>query len=330
MDLALLLLTVAISLGYAYTNGFHDTANAIATSVSTRALSPRTAVLMAAVANLAGSLYSTEVAKTVGKGIVDVTGGVTVQLVFAAVTGAVAWNLITWYFGIPSSSSHALVGGLVGAGVMEGGRSMVHWDMLVEKVVLPMVTSPLLGFVVAFFAMTGLMWLVRRWRPAKVNTWFRRLQVISAAWMAFAHGRNDSQNAMGVITLALLSYGALPEFDVPLWVMFASATAIAAGTYMGGWRIIHTLGSKVIRLTPIHGFAAETSAGLVIQVASSLGMPISTTQVITAAIMGVGSVQRRSAVRWGVARRIAMTWVLTLPGSGGVAAAAYLVVTTLT
>jgi PiT family inorganic phosphate transporter len=329
VDLLLLLVTIAISLGYAYTNGFHDTANAIATSVSTRALSARNAVIMAAVANLVGSLYSTEVAKTVGKGIVDVTGGVTLELVCAAVTGAVTWNLVTWYFGIPSSSSHALVGGLVGAALMEGGSVMVQWDTLVEKVVIPMVSSPVIGFVVAFFAMTGLMWLVRHWTPSHVNGWFRRLQVVSAAWMAFAHGRNDSQNAMGVITLALLAYGAIPAFEVPMWVMFMSATAIAAGTYMGGWRIIHTLGTRVIRLTPIHGFAAETSAGLVIQVASTLGMPVSTTQVITAAIMGVGSVQRRNAVRWGVARQIVIAWVLTLPASSGVAALTYFLLSLL-
>jgi len=326
----LLLLTLALSLGYAYTNGFHDTANAIATSVSTRALSPRVAVLMAAVANLIGSLYSTEVAKTVGKGIVDVTGGVSLELVFAAVFGAVAWNLITWYFGIPSSSSHALVGGLVGAALVEGGSEIVQWDQLVTKVILPMISSPIAGFIVAFFVMTGLMWLVRRWKPTRVNRWFRSLQVVSAAWMAFAHGRNDSQNAMGIMTLALLTYGAIPTFEVPTWVIFIAAAAIAAGTYSGGWRIIHTLGSRVIRLTPLHGFAAETTAGLVIQVASSIGAPISTTQTITAAIMGVGSVQRKNAVRWGVARSIVAAWVLTLPAAAGVAAGVYLLLTTLT
>jgi len=326
----LLLLTVALSLGYAYTNGFHDTANAIATSVSTRALSPRLAVLMAAVANLLGALYSTEVAKTVGKGIVDVAGGVTMELVFSAVFGAVAWNLITWYFGIPSSSSHALIGGLVGAALVEGGSGMVQWGQLVSKVILPMVTSPIAGFIAAYFVMAGLLWLVRHWRPAKVNRGFRSLQVLSAAWMAFAHGRNDSQNAMGVITLALLAYGAIDTFTVPTWVMFTAAGAIALGTYSGGWRIIHTLGSRVIRLTPIHGFAAETTAGLVIQVASSIGAPISTTQTITAAIMGVGSVQRRNAVRWGVARNILVAWVLTLPAAAGVAASAYVVLAALT
>jgi PiT family inorganic phosphate transporter len=319
----LLVTIVAVTLFFSYTNGFHDTANAIATSVSTRALTPRAAVSMAAVANLLGALYSTEVAKTVGKGIVDVSGGVTLRLVLAAVVGAVAWNLITWYFGIPSSSSHALVGGLVGAGLVEGGLGMVQWDKLVSKVVVPMVTSPVVGFLCAFFGMTALLWLVRHWAPAPVNRWFRILQVGSAAFMAVSHGRNDAQNAMGLITLALLASGRIPDFQVPLWVMLASAASMAVGTYSGGWRIIHTLGSKVIKLDPIHGFAAETSAAVVIQVASNLGAPISTTQTITASIMGVGSTQRLSAVRWGVARNIVTAWVLTLPAAAGVAALIY-------
>jgi PiT family inorganic phosphate transporter len=328
--LILLILTIAVALGFSYTNGFHDTANAIATSVSTRALTPRVAVSMAAVANLVGALYSTEVARTVGKGIVDVTGGVTVELVFAAVAGAVVWNLVTWYFGIPSSSSHALIGGLIGAGLMEGGLSMVQWGQFVEKVIIPMVTSPIAGFFVAYLVMLGLLWLVRHWTPVHVNRWFRWLQIISAAFMAVSHGRNDAQNAMGVITLALVASGHLGEFAVPLWVILASAGAMAVGTYSGGWRIIHTLGAKVIRLDPIHGFAAETSAAVVIQVASSVGAPISTTQTITAAIMGVGSTQRIRAVRWGVARQIIAAWVLTLPAAGSVAAVTYLLLSAIT
>jgi PiT family inorganic phosphate transporter len=323
---ALLIAIIAVTLVFSYSNGFHDTANAIATSVSTRALSPRAAVTMAAVANLIGALYSTEVAKTVGKGIVNVADGVTLELVFSAVVGAVFWNLLTWYFGIPSSSSHALIGGLVGAGLMEGGTSMVQWGDLVAKVIIPMVTSPVGGFIVAFLLMTGLLWLVRRWSPAPVNRWFRILQVGSAAFMALAHGRNDAQNAMGVMTLALLAAGQIESFSVPLWVILISAGSMAAGTYMGGWRIIHTLGTKVIKLDPIHGFAAETSAALVIQVASSIGAPVSTTQTITAAIMGVGSTRRLSAVRWGVARSIVFAWVLTLPAAASVAALTYLVV----
>jgi inorganic phosphate transporter, PiT family len=323
----LLIAIIAVTLVFSYSNGFHDTANAIATSVSTRALSPRAAVTMAAVANLIGALYSTEVAKTVGKGIVDVAGGVTLELVFSAVVGAVFWNLLTWYFGIPSSSTHALVGGLVGAGLMEGGASMVNWGALVSKVIIPMVTSPLGGFIVAFLLMTGLLWLVRHWSPAPVNRWFRILQVGSAAFMAVSHGRNDAQNAMGVMTLALLAAGQIESFVVPLWVILLSAGSMAAGTYMGGWRIIHTLGTKVIKLDPIHGFAAETSAAFVIQIASSIGAPVSTTQTITAAIMGVGSTRRLSAVRWGVARSIVFAWVLTLPAAASVAALTYLVVT---
>jgi PiT family inorganic phosphate transporter len=323
----LLIAIIAVTLVFSYSNGFHDTANAIATSVSTRALSPRAAVTMAAVANLIGALYSTEVAKTVGKGIVDVADGVTLELVFSAVIGAVFWNLLTWYFGIPSSSSHALIGGLVGAALMEGGASMVQWGDLVSKVIIPMVTSPIGGFIVAFLLMTGLLWLVRRWSPAPVNRWFRILQVGSAAFMALAHGRNDAQNAMGVMTLALLAAGQIESFVVPLWVILLSAGSMAAGTYMGGWRIIHTLGTKVIKLDPIHGFAAETSAALVIQVASSIGAPVSTTQTITAAIMGVGSTRRLSAVRWGVARSIVFAWVLTLPAAASVAALTYLAVT---
>jgi inorganic phosphate transporter, PiT family len=328
--LPLLILIILVSLGYAYTNGFHDTANAIATSVSTRALSPRVAVSMAAVANLVGALYSTEVARTVGKGIVDIAGGVSLELVLAGVVGAVVWNLVTWYFGIPSSSSHALIGGLIGAALSEGGLEMVHWDTLVEKVIIPMMTSPIAGFAVAYVVMIGLLWLVRHWTPVHVNRWFRWLQVGSAAFMAVSHGRNDAQNAMGVITLALVAAGVLEEFAVPMWVMLASAGAIAAGTYSGGWRIIHTLGSKVIRLDPIHGFAAETSAAVVIQVASSVGAPVSTTQTITSAIMGVGSTQRVRAVRWGVARSIVMAWVFTLPASAAVAAVTYFLVTAIT
>jgi PiT family inorganic phosphate transporter len=320
----LLITIIAVTLLFSYTNGFHDTANAIATSVSARALSPRAAVTMAAVANLVGALYSTEVAKTVGKGIVDISGGVTLELVLAAVVGAVAWNLFTWYFGIPSSSSHALVGGLVGAALMEGGLSPVRWDQLVAKVIIPMITSPVGGFVVAYFFMVGLLWLVRHWSPAPVNRWFRILQVGSAAFMAVSHGRNDAQNAMGLITLALLAAGQIDSFVVPLWVILLSAGSMAAGTYMGGWRIIHTLGTKVIKLDPIHGFAAETSAAVVIQIACNIGAPVSTTQTITAAIMGVGSTKRLSAVRWGVARSIVFAWVMTLPAAATMAALVYL------
>jgi inorganic phosphate transporter, PiT family len=320
----LLLTIIAVALVFDYTNGFHDTANAIATSVSTRALSPRTAVLMAAGLNLLGALLYTGVAKTVGEGLVD-TDLVTLPLVLAALIGAVVWNFTTWYFGIPSSSSHALFGGLIGAMIAAVGVSGVEWGGVVDKVILPMVGSPLLGFVCAWILMTSLTWLVRRWPPTPVNRWFRGLQPVSAGFMAFSHGGNDAQKTMGIITLALYASGEIETFTIPTWVKVACALAMAAGTYSGGWRIIHTLGSKVIKLDPIHGFAAETSAASVIQLATHFGIPVSTTHTITAAIMGVGSTQRLSAVRWGVAGNIVTAWVLTLPAAGLLAGLAYLV-----
>jgi len=320
----LLLTIIAVALVFDYTNGFHDTANAIATSVSTRALSPRVAVLMAAGLNLLGALLYTGVAKTVGEGLVD-TDLVTLPLVLAALVGAVVWNFTTWYFGIPSSSSHALFGGLIGAMIAAVGVSGVEWGGVVDKVILPMVGSPLLGFVCAWILMTSLTWLVRRWPPAPVNRWFRTLQPISAGFMAFSHGGNDAQKTMGIITLALYASGEIETFTIPSWVKVACALAMAAGTYSGGWRIIHTLGSKVIKLDPIHGFAAETSAASVIQLATHFGIPVSTTHTITAAIMGVGSTQRLSAVRWGVAGNIVTAWVLTLPAAGLIAGLTYAV-----
>jgi PiT family inorganic phosphate transporter len=319
----LLIAIVILALVFDYTNGFHDTANAIATSVSTRALSPRVAVLMAAGLNLLGALVSTSVAKTVGEGIVN-TDLVTLQVVMAALVGAVVWNLITWRFGIPSSSSHALFGGLIGAMIASAGVSGVIWSGVFEKIILPMVGSPLLGFVGAWVLMTGLIWLVRKRQQGPVNTWFRRLQPISAGFMAFSHGANDAQKTMGIIALALFASGQIDTFTIPTWVKIACALAMAAGTYSGGWRIIHTLGTKVIKLDPIHGFAAETAAASVIQLATHFGVPVSTTHTITAAIMGVGSTQRLSAVRWGVAGNIVTAWVLTLPAAGLVGAAVYL------
>lgn len=321
--MALLIAIIALALAFDYTNGFHDTANAIATSVSTRALSPRVAVLMAAGLNMVGAFIGKEVAETVGEGFVEASG-VTLQLVLAALIGAVAWNLITWYFGIPSSSSHALIGGLVGAAIAEGGFGLVRWDRVVEKAILPMIGSPLIGFFVAFAVMIGLLWLVRNKQQGVVNRWFRRLQPISAGFMALSHGRNDAQKTMGVITLALVASGHLDSFHIPLWVVGACAGAMALGTYSGGWRIIHTLGSRVIKLDPIHGFAAETGAATVIQVASFLGFPVSTTHTITAAIMGVGATKRLSAVRWGVAGNIVTAWLLTLPAAALIAAGVYL------
>ncbi len=326
--MVLLIAIVALALVFDYTNGFHDTANAIATSVSTRALSPRVAVVMAAVLNLVGALIYTGVAKTVGVGLVN-TDLVTLPLVLSALVGAVVWNFTTWYFGIPSSSSQALFGGLIGAMIASAGLSGVLWGGVFDKIILPMIGSPALGFVFAWLLMTGLFWLVRKWPPAPVNRWFRLLQPVSAGFMAFSHGSNDAQKTMGVITLALFASGKIQTFDIPLWVKIACALAMAFGTYSGGWRIIHTLGSKVIKLDPIHGFAAETSAATVIQLATHFGFPVSTTHTITAAIMGVGSTQRLSAVRWGVAGNIMTAWVLTLPAAGLVAAGVYLLGTLL-
>ena len=320
--MVLLIAIVTLALVFDYTNGFHDTANAIATSVSTRAISPRLAVVMAAGLNLFGALVSTSVAKTVGEGIVN-TDLVTLQVVMAALVGAVVWNLVTWRFGIPSSSSHALFGGLIGAMIASAGISGVIWSGVVEKIIIPMVGSPLIGFVAAWLLMTGLIWLVRKRQQGPVNTWFRRLQPISAGFMAFSHGANDAQKTMGIIALALFASGEIETFTIPLWVKIVCALAMAAGTYSGGWRIIHTLGSRVIKLDPIHGFAAETAAASVIQAATHFGIPVSTTHTITAAIMGVGSTQRLSAVRWGVAGNIVTAWVLTLPAAGLVGAGVY-------
>jgi inorganic phosphate transporter, PiT family len=319
----LLIAIVAIALVFDYTNGFHDTANAIATSVSTRAISPRVAVLMAAGLNLLGALLYTGVAKTVGEGLVN-TDLVTLPVVMSALIGAVVWNFTTWYFGIPSSSSQALFGGLIGAMIASAGLSGVIWSGVFEKIILPMIGSPVIGFLGAWLLMTGLIWLVRKRQQGPVNMWFRRLQPISAGFMAFSHGANDAQKTMGIITLALFASGKIPTFEIPLWVKIACALAMAIGTYSGGWRIIHTLGSKVIKLDPIHGFAAETAAASVIQVATHFGFPVSTTHTITAAIMGVGSTQRLSAVRWGVAGNIVTAWILTLPAAGLVGAGCYL------
>ena len=321
--MVLLIAIVVLALVFDYTNGFHDSANAIATSVSTRALSPRVAVLMAAGFNLFGALVSTNVASTVGKGIVD-TNLVTLPLVLSALVGAVVWNLTTWYFALPSSSSQALFGGLIGAMLAAVGISGVEWSGVVDKIILPMVLSPVIGFGAAFLLMTILVWIVRKRPLAPVNRTFRRLQPFSAAFMAYAHGGNDAQKTMGVITLALVSSGHLATFTIPLWVKLACAITMALGTYSGGWRIMHTLGSKVIKLDPIHGFAAETSAATVIQIATHFGFPVSTTHTITAAIMGVGATRRLKAVRWGVAGNIATAWVLTLPAAALVAAGVYL------
>ncbi|WP_438043909.1 anion permease [Sorangium sp. So ce128] len=324
--LVTLTLVIVVALVFDYINGFHDTANAIATVVSTGVLPIRTAVLLAALFNFGGALTGTAVASTIGKGLI-VPSAVTQVVVLSALVGAIFWNLFTWYFGIPSSSSHALVGGLVGAGAGRAGTAAVQGAGLL-KVVKSLIISPVVGFAISFLGMIAIFWLVRRTRPAVVNRRFRILQMVSAGFMALSHGSNDAQKTMGIITMALVAYGAIPaghgDFHVPLWVVFACATAMALGTAAGGVRIIKTMGTKIIDLKPIHGFAAETSAAATILTSSFLGMPVSTTHVITGCIMGAGASQRVSAVRWGVTTRILWAWVLTIPVSAVVAWACYL------
>jgi PiT family inorganic phosphate transporter len=322
-DVTLLLgLVIVGALAFDYINGFHDTANAIATVVSTRVMTPFLAVLMAAGLNFAGALFATHVAKTIAGGIV-VTEMASEAVVLAAVVGAIVWNLLTWFYGIPSSSSHALIGGLVGAAMAKGGAAMVTWDGLLEKVVIPLVGSPIVGFIVAFLLMSLIGWFFSHRNARKMSTAFRNLQLVSSAAMAFSHGSNDAQKAMGIITLALVANGMLDKPEVPLWVKLACALAMALGTAAGGWRIIHTMGQKIIRLDPVNGFAAETAGATVILTASHFGMPISTTHAITASIFGVGASKRASAVRWQVARSVVWAWVITIPATAAVGALSY-------
>jgi PiT family inorganic phosphate transporter len=324
----LLVAVIVIALIFDYINGFHDTANSIATVVSTRVLRPTQAVTMAAALNLFGAFLGVEVAKTIGKGMVA-AGAVTQLTVLAALLGAIIWNLLTWYYGIPSSSSHALIGGLCGAAAAFSGFSSLNVDGLLHKVFIPMIVSPVLGLIVGFIVMTLLYRMLVKARPGFVNRWFSKLQLVSAGFMSLSHGSNDAQKTMGIITLALLSYYGTPagtpssEFHVPFWVVLSCAAAMGAGTLAGGWRIIHTMGSKMIKLQPIHGFAAETSAAIMILTASHMGMPVSTTHVISTSIMGVGAAKRFSAVRWGIVGSIVWAWVLTFPLSFALGAVSF-------
>nr|WP_229067868.1 inorganic phosphate transporter [Actinoplanes sp. DH11] len=311
-----------------YTNGFHDAANAIATSVSTRALTPRVALLMAAVGNFVGAHLGTEVAKTVGDDLVELPVGVpSLGIVFAGVLGAIAWNLITWYFGLPSSSSHALFGGLVGATLI-ASIGEVQWGNIVNKVLIPMVVSPVVGLMLGFVFMVAIMWIFRRGHPGKLNRGFRLAQTFSAAAMAVGHGIQDAAKTMGIVVLALYTGGYQSSAThIPEWVYWASATMLALGTYSGGWRIIRTLGRKIIDLGPAEGFAAETVASSVLYFnALVLHAPISTTHTITSAIMGVGATKRLSAVRWNVAGNIIIAWVTTFPAAALIACLIYVVV----
>jgi len=327
----LLVVIVLVALFFDYTNGFHDAANAIATTVSTRALTPRVALAMAAVFNVIGSLVSIEVANTVGK-IIEVepsSGQKGLGVILAALLGAIAWNLGTWYFGLPSSSSHALIGGLVGAAL--ASSTGIHWSSVVDKVVIPMVLSPLIGFGLAYVFMLIVLWTFRKTNAVKANRGFKWAQIVTAATMSYGHGTQDAQKTMGVIALALVVSGHLDSVDdVPLWVILSAASAIALGTYSGGWRIMRTLGRRIFSLSPASGFAAQAVASGVMVTTSHLGLPVSTTHVITSSVMGVGATRRLSAVRWGVAGNIIIAWILTMPAAAAVAALIYQVVRTFT
>jgi PiT family inorganic phosphate transporter len=319
---AVVVVIVAVALAFDFTNGFHDSANAIATSISTKALTPRVALAMAAVMNVVGALISTKVAATVGKGIIDQpTHGISgLVVVLAALLGAIAWNLGTWYLGLPSSSSHALIGGLAGAAL--AASEAVKWRGVVDKVVVPMIVSPLLGFALSYVFMIGVMWTFRRANAVRANRGFRWAQIVSAATMSFGHGTQDAQKTMGVIALTLVVSGHLDanHQGIPWWVILSSAAAISAGTYSGGWRIMRTLGRRIFSLSPASGFAAQTVASGVMLGTSAFGLPVSTTHVITSSVMGVGATRRFSAVRWGVAGNIVFAWVLTMPAAATVAA----------
>jgi inorganic phosphate transporter, PiT family len=323
VELAAIVVVIIVALGFDYTNGFHDAANAIATSVSTRALAPRTALIMAAVMNLVGAFLGTAVATTVGSGIIDAPAGVPgLVVVLCALIGAIVWNITTWYFGMPSSSSHALIGGLIGAALASAGT--VKWSGVLDKVVIPMVLSPVVGFTLAGLVMVALLWIFRRGRPTRLTRGFRHAQTVSAAAMALGHGLQDAQKTMGVIVLALVVGGFHQGFEVPWWVILLSAGALSAGTYSGGWRIMRTLGRRIIDLDPPRGFAAEATASAVLYTtAFAFAAPISTTQTITSSILGVGATKRLSAVRWGVAGNIVVAWVLTIPMAALAAALAF-------
>jgi inorganic phosphate transporter, PiT family len=324
MDAVLLVVVIIVALGFDFTNGFHDTANAVATSVSTRALSPRMGVLIASVANLAGAFVTTAVATTVGKGIID-TGLATEQTVLAALLGAIAWNLLTWWLGLPSSSSHALFGGLIGAALAQSGTKGVQWHGVVHKIAIPALVAPLVAFAAAFLLLLVIFWVFRWMAHGVANRTFRLGQLVSGTFVAFTHGANDAQKTMGVIALALTAYGTISpdHFYIPFWVKVAAGTAIGAGTYVGGWRIMRTMGSRIFKLEPESGFAAQAAAGATIWAATRAGYPLSTTHVVSGAVMGSGATKRFSAVRWGVAGNIVTAWVLTIPAAALVGAALY-------
>jgi PiT family inorganic phosphate transporter len=319
-----LVIVVATALAFDFTNGFHDTANVVATSISTRAMSPRMAVLMAALLNFAGAFISREVAATVAKGIVD-AALVTSTIVFAGLIGAIGWNLVTWYYGLPSSSSHALIGGVVGSMIAAVGFSAVDTESLAGKVLVPAIVAPLVAFLTAGLGILMAYRIVGRLRPGPVNRGYRLGQVISGGLLALAHGANDAQKTMGIIALALIAHGTIDpdNFAIPTWVVVSSATAIALGTYIGGWRIIRTMGSRIIKMDPAQGFSAQGAGAAVILASSHYGYPLSTTHVISGGVMGAGAARRLSAVRWGVAGNMIVAWILTVPMAAAIGALAY-------
>ncbi len=333
----LLALTIVVALGFDFTNGFHDTANAVATTISTRALRPGVAVTISAVLNLAGAIVAiellhTHVANTIG-GLVAPRGGIALGLIIAALAGAIVWNLVTWRAGIPSSSSHALIGALIGMGIVGYGFGAVNWGKVVP-IVVALVTSPIAGLVLAYLFMLVLLNVFRHAHPSSANSRFRVAQIFAGSFVSFSHGANDAQKTMGVMTLALVATGHVAATaggfpSPPVWVVLAAAGAIGFGTYAGGWRIIRTLGTRVVRLEPADGFAAQAVAAVVIQVATQVALPVSTTHVVSGSVMGAGATRRLGAVRWGVARKILITWVLTIPASALIAGACAAVVAKL-
>jgi PiT family inorganic phosphate transporter len=320
----LLVVIVVVALGFDFTNGFHDTANYVATWVGTRAISPRMAVFVSAGANLAGAFVTTAVASTVGKGIIDANLA-TGQVILAALIGAIAWNLLTWWVGLPSSSTHALIGGLIGAALVRSGSHGVLWHGLVEKVIVPAAVSPAIGFAGAFALLVVIYRIFHRLTPGVAYRGFRLGQLLSGTWVAFTHGANDAQKTMAAIALALTIHngGDVANFSIPAWVKVAAGLTIGAGTYVGGWRIVRTLGQRIYKMAPEHGFAAQVSAGTTLYIGTHFGFPISTTHVVSGSVMGAGATRRLSAVRWGIAGNIVVAWLLTLPAAGLVAAGLY-------
>jgi len=328
LTLTIVLLTAVIvsSIVFEYINGFHDSANAIAAVVSTKVLSPRTAVLYSAILNFVGALLGVHVAKTIGSGIIE-GSTITLQVIFCALLAAIIWNLITWWFGLPSSSSHALIGGLIGAAFVHAGAGSIHFGILIKKVIIPMFASPVAGFAVGFIVMASFLWIFCRMRPDRVNRKFRKVQILASGLVALSHGMNDAQKTMGIITMALVTCGIITmapgEFYVPIYVKIVCALTMALGTMSGGWKIIHTMGKKIIKLKPINGAAADFSSASIILTASFFGIPLSTTHIVSTVIMGVGSTVKAHAVKWGVVGNIITAWVLTIPCCVLISAMAY-------